>query len=66
MTDDWDRRCLHSILDKFYCKPICENEDYKFDDSGDYFAPTDGEVGLFVCCGRWHCWLTVGSPSHLK
>lgn len=47
MTDDWDRRTLTTLLKKFYVPDINdEAAAYKFDDSGLYFAPTDGEVGF--------------------
>ena len=44
VTDDHDRRTLMTILDKFYCPSIIEQDKYCFDESGDYFAPPDGEV----------------------
>lgn len=34
MTDDWDRRCLNTILSKFYCSELVGNTDYAFDTSG--------------------------------
>ncbi len=39
VTDDWDRRCLLCILKIFYTPEILK-EDYKFSDSGTYFAPS--------------------------
>ena len=38
VTDDWDRRCLLTILRKFYV-PAIENNRYKFSDSPEYYIP---------------------------
>ena len=46
VTDDRDRRTLHSILNKFYCPKIIEDDNYAFDETALYFAPPDGEVTL--------------------
>lgn len=35
VTDDWDRRCLLSILQDFYQPPVLE-DNYKFSESGVY------------------------------
>ncbi|ELU17469.1 hypothetical protein CAPTEDRAFT_228350 [Capitella teleta] len=43
VTDDHDRRTLMTILAKFYCPDIIEKDRYNFDESGDYYAPPDGE-----------------------
>lgn len=44
VTDDKDRRCLNTILRKFYCNEIIELEKYDFDETGLYYAPPEGEV----------------------
>jgi len=41
VTDDWDRRCLMTILHKFYNPKVLE-EGYTFSSSGKYFAPPSG------------------------
>ena len=44
VTDDWDRRTLLTLLRRTYCPETVDNEDYKFDESGTFYAPADGEV----------------------
>ena len=48
VTDDWDRRTLMTILDKFYCPEIVELEKYEFDESGLFYAPPHGDVRIFA------------------
>ncbi len=43
MTDDWDRRCLMSIL-SIYMVPDILKDGYKFSKSGTYFAPKPGTL----------------------
>lgn len=43
VTDDWDRRCLLSLLKKYYSMDILE-DGYKFSISGTYYAPTYGTI----------------------
>ena len=48
MTDDWDRRTLICILNKYYCPDIISTPRYKFSGSGIYYAPDDGDVSNFM------------------
>ncbi|XP_012629713.3 dynein axonemal heavy chain 6 [Microcebus murinus] len=38
VTDTWDQRCLRTVLKKFFSPETLE-EDYKYSESGIYFAP---------------------------
>ncbi|XP_025054886.1 dynein heavy chain 6, axonemal [Alligator sinensis] len=38
VTDTWDQRCLHTILKRFFALETLE-DDYKYSESGVYFAP---------------------------
>lgn len=46
VTDDWDRRCLITLLRK-YSNPEILEDGYKFSDSGIYFAPTNGSISVY-------------------
>jgi len=46
VTDDWDRRCLISLLKKYNNADVLE-EGYKFSDSGIYYAPPFGELDSY-------------------
>ena len=43
VTDDQDRRCLISILRKYFRPAIIEDE-YRFSVSGKYYAPPEGTL----------------------
>ena len=43
MTDDLDRRCLMSILKKYYLEAVMDDE-HRFTPSGTYYAPPEGDI----------------------
>lgn len=53
VTDDKDRRTLITLLKRFYCPAILEDEPvYNFDPSGIYFAPPDGNRDSYIAYTR--------------
>ncbi|GAA51425.1 dynein heavy chain 7 axonemal [Clonorchis sinensis] len=41
VTDEWDRRTLKTVLQKFYCPAAVDEKEYKLDPSGTYHIPED-------------------------
>lgn len=49
VTDDWDRRTLKTILDRYYNPAVIDLEKtYYLDDSGKYYVPVFKEVDLYL------------------
>ena len=48
VTDDWDRRCLRTILSDFYTPHLIQDPKYKFSSSGLYFCPPKGKYEDYV------------------
>lgn len=48
VTDDWDRRCLNTILSRYYASSVLEDDEYKFDESGLYAVPKVKDYEDFI------------------
>lgn len=48
MTDEWDRRTLNTILEKFYREEVIGEQKYLFDPSGIYYVPKVSDHGEFL------------------
>ena len=48
VTDDWDRRCLNTVLHKILCPDVVTDDSYKFSGSGLYFAPGNGDYDSYI------------------
>jgi dynein heavy chain len=47
VTDDWDRRCLITLLKKYSNVEILDDS-YRFSESGIYYAPTNGLIDVYM------------------
>lgn len=47
VTDDWDRRCLITILKKFITTDILEDT-YRFSDNNEYYVPPQSGVAQYI------------------
>lgn len=48
VTDDWDRRCLKTILADFYSPQVAEENRHKLSESGLYFVPPKGSYEDYI------------------
>lgn len=48
VTQEWDRRCLLTILADFYTPDIISDPKYKFSPSGDYHSPPKGSYESYL------------------
>ncbi|XP_047987651.1 dynein axonemal heavy chain 7-like [Leguminivora glycinivorella] len=52
VTDDWDRRCLNTILYKFYNLRTIREDKYKLESTGTYYIPELKEHADFIAFAR--------------
>ncbi|XP_063529439.1 dynein axonemal heavy chain 7-like [Cydia strobilella] len=52
VTDDWDRRCLNTILFKFYNPKAIYDKKYNIDSTGTYYIPELKEHSEFIAYAR--------------
>jgi dynein heavy chain len=48
VTDDWDRRCLNTILKRSYCADILGNGKFPLSKSGEYFIPSSCTIDSII------------------
>jgi len=48
VTDDWDRRCLRTVLTDFYNPQVAEDPKHKLSPSGVYYVPPKGTYEEYV------------------
>ena len=48
VTDEWDRRCLNTMLSKYYTPALLDDDAYKFDESGIYYSPLETDYDEFI------------------
>jgi hypothetical protein len=48
VTDDWDRRCLLTILADFYNPEVLEQQRYRYTPSELYYAPPKGTLDDYI------------------
>ncbi|XP_044001453.1 dynein axonemal heavy chain 7-like [Aphidius gifuensis] len=49
VTDSWDRRTLNTILAKYFCQQVVDDEKYLFDDMSDiYYCPGANEYEAYM------------------
>ena len=63
VTDDWDRRCLLTMLADFYNPDVLEQQRYRFTQSELYYAPPKGTLEEYVEFIRVNITLTIHSYS---
>ncbi|EDV24937.1 uncharacterized protein TRIADDRAFT_25541, partial [Trichoplax adhaerens] len=48
VTDEWDRRCLLTLLSDFYCSEIVNDSKYKLSPSGIYIVLSSGNLDNYI------------------
>jgi len=60
VTDDWDRRCLLTILADFYNAEVLQQQRYRFSSSDLYYSPPFGSITSYIQ------FIKVHSQPHLR
>jgi len=48
VTDDWDRRCLLTILADFYNPDVLQQPRYRYSSSDLYYSPPFGSITSYI------------------
>lgn len=65
VTDDWDRRCLLTILSDFYNAEVLEQQRYRYTPSELYYAPPKGTLDDYIEFIKVPCAIQTVKPCNI-